>query len=279
MYLFNLFVLCLACFLFFIFWFSVCKIRKIRKIVMKFLIQEYFEPINVERLAEIRHVLDLNIKNKNIDFIYLLNEHSHEYINSLNSTKVKQIITNKRLTYKMAFDYCSESNGFTNDDIIILANNDISFVNNISDKSFENIDDVFKDNSNTVIALSRSEENADGTGTGTDTDNLETFTCSSSQDVWIYKGFMKNGSEENEDFYFGIPGCDNRIAYILSKKGYKLRNLPFDIITIHHHKSNFRTITKEDVVTGQYKNIPIEKIKSITHVGSYTIIEYIRHLY
>lgn len=110
--------------------------------------------------------------------------------------------------------------------------------------------------------------------------HLEVFTNANSQDTWIYMVPMKpSAAEDSEDFYFGIPGCDNRIAHILSKKGYRLRNLPFDIITKHHHKSNFRTISKEDVVNGDYKTIDIEKIKSINHIGTEIIIQYVRHNY
>lgn len=239
------------------------------------LIQEYFEPISKERVLEIRNVLDLNLKNDNIDYIFLLNEKKYEYIENLINTeyklKLKQIITNKRLTYKDVFDFANIN--ASESSTIILANNDISFCLT----SFDNINYVLQDNSNTVIALSRNEM-IEGTKEYT------TFTNANSQDVWIYSGFMKKYDKDADvykeaDFYFGISGCDNRIAYILSERGYRLRNLPFDIVTLHHHKSNFRTITNNSIIRGLYKTVDIEKIKSIKHIGSEVIVIYNRHDY
>lgn len=249
------------------------------------LIQEYFEPSNKERVLEIRNVLELNLNNVNIDYIYLLNEKNYNYIDikTKNNDKLKQIVTNSRLTFKKAFEFCNQTSSLLKieDFTIILANNDISFCQT----SFDNINYVLKDNPKTVIALSRNEkiENEESSvSLGGSVSAVRPFINPNSQDVWIYRGLIKDAETETKaaeaDFYFGVPGCDNRIAYILAERGYKLRNLPFDIITIHNHNSNFRT-SSSGSIKGFYKTVDIEKIKSIKHIGSEVIVMYKRHDY
>ena len=68
-------------------------------------------------------IVELNIKNKSIDEIHLLNEKIYNYP-ILQNSKIKQININNRLTYKKAFEY---ANTLDNDTIKILSNSDISF--------------------------------------------------------------------------------------------------------------------------------------------------------
>jgi hypothetical protein len=51
-----------------------------------------------------------------------------------------------------------------------------------------------------------------------------------SQDVWIFKEMVKDIFGE---FYLGIGGCDNRIAYEIEKSGYNISN-PCLSIKVHH---------------------------------------------
>ncbi len=216
------------------------------------LIQEYYEPINQERLLEIRETLYHNLKNESIDKIYLLNEKYYDYINDLQHDKIIQIVTGSRLTFKKAFEYY---NSITNDanNIVMISNNDI-YIDPADKESIECIKYVLLDNPNTVIALSRK----------------DTVT-KSSQDSWIFKGPIK--IPERSDFNFGTMGCDNKIAYQLKEKGYRLRNLPHDIITLHNHKSNFRSYNKDNVLPGPHLFVDIERIKKpITILNETTVI-------
>ena len=65
-----------------------------------------------------------------------------------------------------------------------------------------------------------------------------------SQDVWIFSGKPKN-LQVDTDFHLGIPGCDNRIAYLINKAGYHVMNPVFSIHCFHLHKTQFRTYTKK----------------------------------
>ena len=56
-----------------------------------------------------------------------------------------------------------------------------------------------------------------------------------SQDCWIFKGHISIDNIDLVDFNFGIPGCDNRLAYELDRNGYKILNPCKDIIIYHYH--------------------------------------------
>lgn len=59
-----------------------------------------------------------------------------------------------------------------------------------------------------------------------------------SQDVWMLKGTIPDIPGAN--FKTGIPGCDNKIAFLLKSAGYKVFNPSKDIRTYHQHTSGVR---------------------------------------
>jgi len=69
-----------------------------------------------------------------------------------------------------------------------------------------------------------------------------------SQDVWVFLGEAKG---MNGNFYIGIPGCDNRIAYEMSRS-YRVYNPCETIQCIHKHTS-----------PGRDYNIPEDSIERI----------------
>ena len=60
-----------------------------------------------------------------------------------------------------------------------------------------------------------------------------------SQDLWAFRGPPRPMG----DFFFGLPGCDNRFAHELQQAGYTVTNPSRSIQTIHVHASNLRTET------------------------------------
>ena len=81
-----------------------------------------------------------------------------------------------------------------------------------------------------------------------------------SQDCWIFFGKIKVPKTCN--FFMGIPGCDNRIAYELYDAGYKMVNPCKSIVTFHHHESAKRNGAKS-MVSPPYmliNHITIEEI-------------------
>jgi hypothetical protein len=54
----------------------------------------------------------------------------------------------------------------------------------------------------------------------------------------------------------GVLGCDNRIAYILSKDlNYSLVNSPSTIRSFHNHKTQVRTYTPTSIIKGKYMGV------------------------
>jgi hypothetical protein len=59
-----------------------------------------------------------------------------------------------------------------------------------------------------------------------------------SQDVWVWRGKTR---VKNCDFYLGILGCDNRVAYEAKKAGYRVTNPAYRYRAYHNHRSGVRT--------------------------------------
>jgi len=159
----------------------------------------------------------------------------------------------------MVFEFSNQHKFFGS--IIIISNNDISFgpinydianddINNqftIDETSLSNTFSCIKkeldSDSRTILALSRYEKN---------NNKLVLFSRSDSQDSWIYRSPII--IPEESDFFFGLNGSDNRIAYLLSKC-YILKNKSKSIITVHHHKSNIRSY--KPTVKGPYLTLDV----------------------
>lgn len=69
-----------------------------------------------------------------------------------------------------------------------------------------------------------------------------------SQDAWIFRGKINIEA----DFYLGLPGCDNRLAYEAKKAGYKVTNPSVSIKIYHLHISGVRNHSRKDNVPGPY---------------------------
>lgn len=74
-----------------------------------------------------------------------------------------------------------------------------------------------------------------------------------SQDVWIIKGKAR---PVNGNFHLGQRGCDNRIAYELSRH-YKVYNYSNKIQCIHKHKNEERNYTIKEPVPPPYYWCPV----------------------
>jgi hypothetical protein len=190
------------------------------------LIQQYFIPIDDDRLMEINKCLEWNINNPLIDEIHLLNETFFD-IPILKHNKIKQINIGCRLTYKLAFEY---GNTFGPRTIKLLSNLDISF-----DESLDRL--KYFDLSNVVLALTRYNitsytpflcelYNSDGV--------MYKNIGSGAQDTWIFTTIKVN---KFMNFQLGIAGCDHYILYLLQMLRIKLLNNCSVIKTYHHHLS------------------------------------------
>ena len=124
---------------------------------------------------------------------------------------------------------------FSNDDIFLIANSDIYF-----DETLLLANQI---KHGEVYALTRYDIKRG---------QARFFDRPDSQDVWIFRGGIN--PIEGADFHLGVGGCDNRIAYLLNKAGYKVTNPSLSIKTYHLHESGIRTFDykKHKVVPPPY---------------------------
>jgi hypothetical protein len=180
-----------------------------------FLYTTYYNEKNDFRKQELLSCLQNNLLNKAISKITIFNEgHS---IAHLDPIKIKEVFIDKRPTYQ---DFINCINAKSNpNDINVIANTDIYFDTNIKVLKYINL-------KNTCLALSRWDT--------TDTKKPRLYNHNDSQDVWIFKGPIKQQVQAN--FQLGVPRCDNRLLYELQKAGYRVLNPTFSIKSFHVHK-------------------------------------------
>jgi hypothetical protein len=124
-----------------------------------------------------------------------------------------------RQRYRDMLDYAAGEAG--PDDIVVLANCDII----IQADALKLIGESLR--AGEMYALSRWEGPAP-------------HNCEWSQDVWAFRGPPKVAGG---DYFFGVPGCDNRFAHDADASGYRVLNPSKSIVTVHVHQSRIRTAT------------------------------------
>ena len=193
---------------------------------------EYWDCGNEERNIEVIDCINRNIKSNFFKNIFIFSEKEEKRL-------LKQTILSKRITYQYIFDNAI-------DGINIFCNSDMEFDETI--KLAENI------NENEFYALTRYEDDM------MLHKNDDPYKGYDSQDVWIWKNKCKI---KNANFYLGLPGCDNKIAYYAESYGYNVKNPSLSIKTYHKHITNIRDGSSADLskrLPPPYKLVPIGKI-------------------
>ena len=209
----------------------------------------FYVDANAKRHREIVCCLLDNIKNRAIDTISL--SVSRECLENLSKvlhgnnltdeekTKVSLLVSDKRPTYNDYFELTQQHP----DDINIIANTDITM-------DYLALERLKRWNwRGYCLALSR----WDFLNDGMEQHYTRHYDHRDSQDTWILKGAFKSIPEA--DFCLGKRGCDNRIAYLLSRH-YHVINPSIDIKTYHYHITGIRNYcmkTNDDVVKPPYK--------------------------
>ena len=165
------------------------------------------------RQKELIYCLNKNIDNPHINKIYLFVD---GFVELPESDKLVTIEF-QRPTYRDFFNLIDRT-VTSREDISIVANTDIYFNHTLSSLTLYE---------RQCIALSRWDDKPGG---------LKLHNERFSQDVWIFRGKMRNVNFC--DFFLGIPGCDNRIAYELNSAGYAMFNPASRIQAIHYHRSD-----------------------------------------
>ena len=180
-----------------------------------FLYTTYYKEDNNYRRNELLTCLKINISNTAISKIIVFNE--GDSIAHLAPGKIEEVFIGKRPTYQDFINYINANSN--TDDIHIIANTDIYFDKNIEVLKHINLKD-------TCLALSRWDT--------ADTIKPRLYNHNDSQDVWVFKGPVKQQLKAN--FPLGVPRCDNRLMYQLQEAGYKVLNPAFSIKVFHIHK-------------------------------------------
>jgi len=195
---------------------------------------EYWDCGNEERNKEVIDCINKNIKLNIFKNIFIFSKSKENRLQL-------PVINCERVTYQFIFDNCI--NG-----VNIFANSDMEF-----DETINLANNIKSDE---FYALTRYEDNMllhkhDDPYKGYD-----------SQDVWIWRDSCKI---KNANFFLGLPGCDNKIAFIAESYGYNVKNPSKSIKTYHRHKTNIRDGTSADLskrLPPPYKLVPIESISN-----------------
>lgn len=188
----------------------------------------YYPEKNESRLKELQTCLNYNLNNSAIATLIVWNEGGD--LNAFDTPKLKLISIKERPTYKDFINYINQ-NG-EDQDIHIIANTDIYFDTDIAVLLQLNLDNI-------CLALSRWDT--------TETKTPKLYNHNDSQDVWVFKGLIKENLKAN--FPLGVPRCDNRLLYELQAAGYQVLNPAFSIKAYHIHKGQRALVyTEEDNV-------------------------------
>lgn len=205
----------------------------------KILITSFYQDKNPTRHSELEHCMKCNLANPHIDSIVVFLEGKEADFHVLNDPKIV-VIESPRPTFQKFFETANQISG--DNDILIIANTDIYF-----DESIKILPQIKMDN--VALALSRWHYYS--------SDRIELYNEKFSQDVWIFKGKIK--PIEFCNFFMGIRGCDNRIAYELKKAGYAVFNPAKTIRSIHYHMSEVRNYGPE-IIPKPYWPLPVISI-------------------
>lgn len=202
------------------------------------LITSYYRTESEDRNKEMDFVLEKNIKSSLFDKIILVCDSMN--IPNIDNELIEVVKLQKRPEY---IDFFNIGNREIHEGkIIVISNSDIFY------------DETIKESYNFLeksgfLALTRYEYDIK------DDSSIMIMGCDS-QDSWVYRSPIET-SGIDANFGMGIPGCDNRIAYEISKK-YKVINPSKTIKTYHRHESDYRTYDPNNRLSGGILQVHIE---------------------
>lgn len=223
------------------------------------LILQFFYPNNINRLKELQYCLKQNVNNKYITKIYLLNERIYNNKElGIISDKIEQFNVKKRLLYRHIYDFVElkQIKGY-----IVYGNTDIFLDDTINILNYTHL----HKEKEFICLLRYNVENIDKNNKIISTINNSIMD---SQDIWIYHSNFNIDMKYRKglEFYFGVPGCDNKITYIMRILGFKIINCPLDIKTYHYHKSEVRNYTEKNRIPTPYLLIKPHLLNNINYI-------------
>lgn len=194
-----------------------------------FLITQFYVPTDTTRYEEIKFALKQNVDNKSITHIYLLNErmYTHDEVGIV-SDKITQVDIQHRMMYSDFFNYSKKLCGY-----VVLINSDIFL-----DTSIENVCKTDIHLRKKMFAQLRYEYRGEDDLNTCPIFSVEGKARIDTADTWIFHTSMLPTVRLSLfKFALGIPGCDNKIAYIFKMLGYDVYNAPELIKTYHYHRN------------------------------------------
>lgn len=200
------------------------------------IIYQFFIPEDNRRYAELKECLNHHVDNKNVDNIYLLNEdfYSASELGVDDLEKISQFNLGKRLTFADTFKFIRDNNiqGYN-----IIINSDIFVDDTICRLKQTNLHQE-------KILLAQLRHNFISQ---TPLTSAKLYGPRyDSQDAWIIHSNQNIPEKHHSmfNFYFGIPGCDNKLIYLFKMLGYTIINDPLTIKIYHLHKDITRNYDK-----------------------------------
>ena len=184
------------------------------------LLINFFQSKEHQRNREYLFCLSENINSEHIKKIFIFVEAESD-IPTINSEKIEVVITDSRPVFQDLIDYANDN---LKEQECVIANSDIIFDSTL--KALEGFD-----LSNYLLALSRWDIKKDHTIEYYDKED-KGWT----QDAWIFKSPVPI---HKADFFIGVPGQENRIAYLAHDAGLNVINPSFLVIIKHLHVTNY----------------------------------------
>lgn len=179
---------------------------------------EYYEDPHTIRKNEIILSISHNAKFDYIKNVYILTTDTNKANTYFQGRKYNIIQMQNRSTFQNIFDFANSV--AHENDICITMNNDI-----VLTKNFQKFDIPH----DTFYCISRFENS--------NAKHPFRYEFGDSQDLWAWKGLNRI---TDANFYYGLLGCDNMIAFLASNVYNKVLNPAYTYKTIHNHKSSIR---------------------------------------
>lgn len=207
------------------------------------LLINYYIDKRTERQEELERCLQLNLDHPMIDKVVML--HKKE-VPLPEHEKIVSVVIYDRPSYSEFFKIGNSYEG-----VKILANSDIYF-----NQTLHLAERIKKGE---VYALCRWNYQSG---------ILKFYDHRDSQDVWIWRGDLK----VKADFPLGVPGCDNKIGFLIHSAGYEVKSPSLSIQAIHLHQSGIRNYSNKDIIDEPYLYLKYHTIDN--HINHKPVINY-----
>ena len=197
------------------------------------LLTPYYPDADAARRAEFLDCLRRNVANRALDEVHVLLE--DDAPPELDAPKLRLVELGRRATFRDLFDYANRALPGRR---VVAANADVYFDGGLDRLAACELAD-------TLLCLSRWDVEPDGTAS--------LYEHGESQDAWIFDAPIRSF---RAGFRFGLPGCENRLAWEAERAGLRVENPARSLRAYHLHLSGVRRYTEAQRIHGRVRWIP-----------------------